>query len=337
MSYTVKENAHTILLPAFANTQLSDAVKRFLSNGGKSILVGETREEYVAREMSLQRRMEETAETIMNLTSRAASLTGNVLVAVDHEIAGICRLHKLVPSFPEKGRIAEYSSNDFEALSAEIAIAAKALGINCFLGPILDIVTGKNPWLDDRTWSNNPVHVAKISSAYIRGLQANGIAATAKHFPGYSHIPLDPAVDSEARITQPEDSFASNFIPFADAIDSGVEIIMTGPAIVEAFDPERPASISPSIIRLLRQQFAFKGVIMSDDLDAKATLRGRPIPEIAVKALNAGTDLLMIADIDNHIDQVIEAIITAVDSGKTDRNRLNEAAKAVRSLAVKYG
>jgi beta-N-acetylhexosaminidase len=63
--YTLKENAHAVLLPAFGTTQLSDTVKRFLSNGGCSIIPGETREEYVAREMTLQRRQEETAETLL--------------------------------------------------------------------------------------------------------------------------------------------------------------------------------------------------------------------------------------------------------------------------------
>jgi beta-N-acetylhexosaminidase len=183
MSYCLKEDARAVLLPAFGTTQLSEAVKRFLSNGGCSIIPGETRGEYVAREVTRQRRHEETAEILLALTREARALAGNVLVAVDQEISGICRLHALVPPFPPKERVGKLSSHEFETISADIALAARKLGISCFLGPILDIVTGDNPWLSGRTWSTDPVEIAKISSAYIRGLQANGIAATAKHFP----------------------------------------------------------------------------------------------------------------------------------------------------------
>jgi beta-N-acetylhexosaminidase len=334
--YTLKENAHAVVLPAFGTTRLSDTVKRFLSNGGCSIIPGETRAEYVAREMTPQRRQEETAETLLALTTEAASLSGTVLVAVDQEIAGICRLHDLVPRFPPREQVGELSTDEFETLSSDIALAARELGVNCFLAPILDIVTGDNPWLKGRTWSTDPTVVARISSAYIRGLQANGIAATAKHFPGYSHIPLDPAVAPEARMTEPLGSFETSVVPFADAIENGVEIVMTGPAIVEAFDSERAASISPSVIRILRERFGFKGVVMSDDLDAQATLRGRSITQVAVDALSAGSDHLLVADIDHQVDQIVLAIMNAVNSGELAEIRLIEAATKVRALVTKY-
>lgn len=337
MSSCLKEDARAVLLPAFGTSQLSDAVKRFLSTGGCSIIPGETRGEYVAREVTPQRRQEETAEILLALTREASALAGNVLIAVDQEISGICRLHTLVPPFPPKERIGEMSGHEFETISADLALAAGNLGVNCFLGPILDIVTGDNPWLSGRTWSTDPVEIAKISSAYIRGLQANGIAAAAKHFPGYSKIALDPAISPEARMTEPIESFETSFIPFDDAIQNGVEIVMTGPAIVDAFDAERAASISPVVIQILRQRLGFKGVVMSDDLDSQATLRGRSITQVAVDALNAGADHLLIADLDDHIDQIVLAIINAVDSGELSENRLADAAAKVRALAAKYG
>jgi len=336
MSNVIKDNAHTVLMPAFANTQLSDTVKQFLSSGGRSILVGETREEYVAREMTQKRRHEEKAETVLTLIEEARSLSGNVVVAVDQEISGICRLHTLVPPFPLREEIEDLSNEEFEIISSDIAKAAKNLGVNCFLGPILDIVTGQNPWLNGRTWSINPIAIAEKSSAYIRGLQANGVAAAAKHFPGYSDIERDPAIDPDARNIAPLQSFESSFVPFIDAIKNDVEIIMTGPAIVNAIDSVNPASISSSVIRVLREQLGFQGVILSDDLDAKAILRGQPITQIAIEALNAGSDYLLIADIDGNVNQIVSAIVSAVESGVLAENRLNDAATKIRSLAVKY-
>lgn len=337
MTHSINEDAHAVLLPAFASTQLSDSVKRFLGNGGCSILLGETREEYVAREMGVQRKREENAETFIAVTRDATSLAGDVVIAVDHEIAGICRLHNLVPPFPSKEELVMMSGYEFEAISTDIALAAKSLGVNCFLAPILDRVTGVNPWLSGRTWSTDPKVIARISSAYIHGLQANGIAATAKHFPGYSCLELDPAIDPEAVNIEPLNSFESSFIPFVEAINTGVEIVMTGPAIVEAFDSENAASISSSIIKILRERLGFQGIVMSDGLDAKAILRGKPITQIAEEALHAGADHLLIGDINNQVDQIVSAIINAVESGRLAENRLNEAATKIRSLATKYG
>ena len=336
MSYTLEENAHAVLLPAFGTNRLSDTVKRFLSKGGFSILLGETREEYVARQVTQQRRDQETAETLSGLTREAASLAGNVIIAVDQEIAGICRLHDLVPSFPPKEQIAELSTDEFEFIASSVAIAARELGVNCFLAPILDIVTGTNPWLHGRTWSTDPEDVSRISSAYVRGVQSAGVAATAKHFPGYSNIALDPAVNPEAQNTEPIESFKKCFVPFADAIQNGVEIVMAGPAIVTAFDSENSASTSRVVIQTLRKQLSFKGVVLSDGLDAQAILRGRPITQVAIDALNAGCDQLLIADKGDQVDQIVAAIIEAVNSGRLAEDRLGEAATKLRSLAAKY-
>ena len=337
MAYSIRANAHAVLFPAFADTELSDGVKRFLSQGGCSILLGETRQEYVARDMAGERKQNETAETFQAITREAKSLGGDLLVAVDQEIAGICRLHGLVPPFPPRERIGGQDEAAFEALCAEIAGAAKLLGVNCFLAPILDVVTGGNPWLRNRTWSTDAAAIGRLSSAYVRGVQSRGVAATAKHFPGYPRIELDPAEEAGARMNERREAVENCLVPFAEAIRNKVEIVMTGPAIVEALDPENPASLSPAIIGLLRENLGFPGLVMSDDLDAPATLRGRPITQVAVDALNAGADLLLIANTGNQIDRIAQAIAGAVGSGDLSEARLAQAAAIVRALAVKYG
>ncbi len=331
-----KQDAHAAILPAFDTTTLSHSVRQFLENGGCSILLGESRVEYVARRVSDARKSTETPDTIQHVIHEAASLSGSLLVAVDQEIGGICRLHNLVPQFPSAGDLASYDSAAFAELSFSIATAAKRMGVNCFLGPILDVVTGQNPWLSGRTWSTNPETIARLSSAYIRGVQSAGVAATAKHFPGFHNIPLDPAVEPDAVMEDAESTFQSGFIPFEDAIRNNVETIMVGPAVVAAFDAEKPASISPRIIGMLRETFGFEGVVMSDDLDSKATMRGRSIEEVAVDALNAGSDFLLLAAIDDQLERVTDAICKAVERGELDEERLHDAATGVRALAEKY-
>jgi len=176
--------ANAVILPAFDTTTLSDSVRRFLENGGCSILLGESRKEYLSRKVADGRRSTETADTFLRVTKEAENLAGVLLVAVDQEIGGICRMHDLTPHFPDVEELTGYDADSFEKISASVATAAKDLGVNCFLAPILDVVTGQNPWLYGRTWSTDPNEIARISSAYIRGVQTAGVAATAKHFPG---------------------------------------------------------------------------------------------------------------------------------------------------------
>ena len=330
------KDAHSVILPAFDTTTLSDSVKRFLDDGGCSILLGESRKEYVARKVSEGRKSAETAATFLRVTEEAANMTGDLLVAVDQEIGGICRLHDLVPHFPPAEKLASYDTDSFEKISVSIATAAKGLGVNCFLAPILDVVTGQNPWLSGRIWSTAPDVIARLSSAYIRGVQSVGVVATAKHFPGFHNIALDPAIEPGAIITEKSDSFKSGFIPFTDAIENDVEMIMVGPAIVEAFDTEKPASISPKIIGMLRAKFSFKGVVMSDDLDSRATMGNCSIEDVAIDALNAGSDYLLLAAIDDQLERVVDAICKAVEKGELAEERLNEAGVKVRALAKKY-
>lgn len=336
MDNILVQNAHAVLLPAFSTLQLSDAVKRLLSEGGCSLLIGETREEYVARKMATVRKRDERQEVFCQLRKEAASLSGKVLVAVDQEISGICRLHDLVSPFPSDDLLQRIDAAEFEQVVSCIARQARKLGVNCFLGPILDIVTGRNPWLSGRTWTCDPKRLAEISSAYIRGIQSCGVAATAKHFPGYSTIPLDPAVEPEAKMTAPMESVTAGLLPFQDAISNNVEIIMTGPAVVEAIDPARPASLSPTVMQMLRHHLNFKGLILSDDLDAKATLRGRSIETVAVEALNAGADLLLVGDFEDRIERIAQAIVEAAKSGRLSKERLRDAEGKVHRVAEKY-
>jgi len=124
--------------------------------------------------------------------------------------------------------------------------------------------------------------------------------------------------------------------PFRAAIDSGVEVMMVGPCIVTAYDPERAALRSPTVIGRLRQQFGFSGLVLSDDLDAKATLQGDSIVSTAVDALCAGCNLLLLADIDDQVSAVTDGIVEAVRTGTLPAQTLSASAEGVRALARRY-
>jgi len=327
----ITEDAHAVLLPAIADLVLTDALKQFLDRGGRSILLGETRGEYVARRMAPERVEIESRNQFTAMTEEVRRRAGPSLVAVDQEPAGIQRLHDLVPPLPSLTELRGIPDQIIEARCRATAAAARRIGITMFLSPIVDVVTGRNPWLAGRTLGIDHTDVARIAAACVRGFQAGGVIAVAKHFPGHSDIDGDPAV-SKAAVPASIAQLEPGLTVFRSVIAAGAGGMMLGPAMVPAIDAGEPSSTSRATADLLRDRFGFGGLVVSDDLDAKATLRGRSLAETAIAALNAGAELLMTAAGD-HLEQLCSAIEQAVVYGRLDRERLSNAADHVRSLA----
>ncbi|GAA5020440.1 hypothetical protein GCM10011506_04850 [Marivirga lumbricoides] len=169
---TIKEqiikDSYAVLLPAFTELSLSLTIRNFLTNGGCSILLAETREEYVNREMSAERQQNETQEAIKQLIDEAKKIQPGLIVAVDQELVGINRLHVLSSNTPTRKEVKLMNPTALESICSDIAIEAREMGVNCFLAPTLDIVKGKNPWLLGRTWTTDVYELIKISAAFIK-------------------------------------------------------------------------------------------------------------------------------------------------------------------------
>lgn len=332
MSSELYRAAYSVLLPAFADLNLDDTVRRYLSRGGVSILLGETRDEYVGRAMSPERKAAETQADFSSIARQAASLAGApVLIAVDQELGGIERLHRLVPAIASREQLKGLSTQDIEHQCFEMAKVARGLGVNLFLAPIVDVVTGANPWLLNRHLGADPVEVSRVSCAFIRGIQRAGVIATAKHFPGHYLTEDDPAI-SEATVPGPLELLHDSLEVFKEVIACGVQAVMPGPAVFPAIDPDHSASTSPKVIGILRDTLGFDGLIISDDLDAVSILRGNAITDTAVAALAAGAHLLLVSS-ESGLDAIAQAIVAAVHEGALDRQVLLHASSRVRELA----
>ncbi len=332
MSNELQRAAYSVLLPAFSGQELDDVVRRYLSRGGVSILLGESRDEYLARNMSFERRRRETQAQVMGIAQQAAVCAGSpVLVAVDQELGGIQRLHRLVPGMPSASALKHLSTGEIEARSYEMASSARVMGVNLFLAPVVDVVTGINPWPHSRNSGSDPVEVSRIACAFIRGVQRAGIIATAKHFPGHHHTEQAPAV-AEACVSGSTEALKDGLEVFRQVIAAGVQAIMPGPAVFPALDPQQSASTSQKVIGLLRDTLAFDGLIISDDLDAVSILCGNSIADTAVEALRAGSHLLLVSS-EVGLDDLAQAVVDAVRLGHLDRQQLLRASAKVRNLA----
>ena len=331
-------DAHAVFLPAIDGDALPDHIGEHLDLGGTSVLFGESREEYVARTMSAHRKASETTEWLSEITSEIRRRAGGkALVAVDQELGGIQRLHGLVTPLPSPADARAADSWSIKSAASRLADECSALGVNVVLSPIVDVVTGPNPWLSARTISSEVEAVSRVSASFVYGLQSSGqMAATAKHFPGHPSVPLDPAVDIASVVDGTRGDLEPSLEAFKAVIDAGVKVVMMGPTLVPAFDPDHASSRSADTVHSLRTDMGFVGVVLSNDLEAPATLRGRSLEETAVEALIAGVDWLLVPGTPA-LPNLVDAVVEAVDREHLSSARLHEAARAVGTLTHDIG
>ncbi|MDI9901569.1 glycoside hydrolase family 3 N-terminal domain-containing protein [Rhodococcus sp. IEGM 1409] len=325
-----ERDAHAVMFPAFDAVHVDSWLADLLRAGTVAVILGESREEYVARRMTPARRERETSRSLRGLTSALEASTDTpLLVAVDQEPWGIQRLHALVPQFPAADALTKMTDTDIENVARSVASAAREMGVNAFLSPVLDRLEGNNPWLFERTLDLPPSEIARIAAAFVHGVQTTGVAAIAKHFPGFPALEHDPAVKDTA--VAAKDWSAETLTPFRAVVNAGVSGMMVGPAIVEAVDPTAPATTSSITVRALRQDLGFRGVVVSDDLDSPATTRGRSLEETALASLLAGSDLLLIPGGDE-VTTVAQSLAAEAVRNPIAAERLRNAANRVRAL-----
>ncbi len=213
---------------------------------------------------------------------------------------------------------------------------ARLLGLNWVLAPVCDVNNNPaNPVINVRAWGEDPATVGALAAAFLRGAQAEGVLCCAKHFPGHgdtsadSHLELPVVPHGRERLERIE------LPPFQQAIAAGVAAVMTAHLLLPNLDSLHPATLSAAVLTdLLRRRMAFDGLIVTDALVMEAVAGRYGGAEAAVRALEAGADLvLMPAD----ADAAIEAILEAVAIGRISRARLEESLERRRRALQRIG
>ena len=225
------------------------------------------------------------------------------------------------PSPAELGRLGD--SSLVERMARAMARELRGAGVNLNFAPMLDLATNpKSPVTSGRSFGSDPQHVSKMGCAFLRGLQAEGVLACAKHFPGHGDTALDPHVDLPLFDGTRNRLIARELIPFAAAIKTGVRLIMTAHILVRRIDSAWPASLSRELLQsILREQLSFDGIILADDLGMGAIARRYENGESAIKTLEAGTDIAMLCHDWAAVAPALEAVAQAISKGKPATGR----------------
>ena len=266
-----------------------------------------------------------------------ASAEKPLLIAVDEEGGSVTRISQF-PAFRNKRFSSlrrRYDQGGLEAVLTEEEEKCRLLsdlGINVNLGPICDITTDPEAFMYDRSLGRDPQTTAEVTASTVNLMNAFCVGSVLKHFPGYgnnadTHTGI--AVDS-----RPLAEFVQqDFVPFVAGIQADCGGVMVGHIVVEALDARLPASLSPAVHRYLRDDLAFSGVIMTDDLVMQAITDQYGAGKAAVMAVLAGNDLLCSTE----YGVQYEAVLAAVLDGRIDIDVLNSAVRHVLEWKINLG
>jgi beta-N-acetylhexosaminidase len=258
-----------------------------------------------------------------------------LLVSIDQEGGLVQRLRAPATVWPAMLSVgvagdAARTASVGRALGDELA----AVGVGWNFAPVLDVHTNAaNPVIGNRAFGTSPDAVARHALAFWRGLREAGLVGCGKHYPGHGDTQTDSHHELPVVAHDVDRLRAVELAPFAAAAAAGLEAFMTAHVLYPALDPDRPATLSRRIATdLLRGEIGFRGVLVSDDLGMKAVADRYPIEELAVGAIEAGCDHLLVREPTARQHAAFEAIVHAAEARSDMRARVEESAARVQAL-----
>ena len=260
-----------------------------------------------------------------------------MLIAVDEEGGTVCRVSRYTQlrSTPFKSPQALYKEGGFDLIQTDAADKSRllrSLGINVNMGPVADITTDENAFMYKRSFAKDAAETGKFVSYVTTVMEAENMGSVLKHFPGYGN-----AADSHTAVTYDERSldqfYSDDFLPFKEGIAAGADAILVNHNIVTSMDADNPASLSPNVHQILREDLGFTGVIVTDDLYMDAIRTTMEIGEAAIRAVEAGNDLLCVTE----FEQQVPAVIEAVRSGRLTEERIEGSVLRVLLWKIELG
>ncbi|HYM61377.1 MAG TPA: glycoside hydrolase family 3 protein [Thermoanaerobaculia bacterium] len=322
---TVRERAAQLLVVGFSGTRVNSEIRRLVHD-------------WRVGAIAIYSRNVNTPAQLRSLTAEIRALAPDgvaPLIAVDQEGGEVARIGDGVPRLPGQmalgaTRSPELARRAGRALGASLA----ALGVTLNLAPVVDVAEARSP-IGIRAFADDAALTGTLGAAFIRGQREGGIASTAKHFPGIGFAPADSHDQLPVVSASLQDLRRIHFAPIRAAIDAGVDAVMVGHVAVPAIDGQTPATLSPAIIALLRDDLRFDGVVITDALEMGALDRSDGIGRLAVRSVHAGADLVMVLWHQRDREEVLDALEAACRSGELSDARVRQSLRRILRLKLR--
>ena len=279
--------------------------------------------------------LESVTQTIQSYQDAAVT---PMLIGVDEEGGTVTRV-SLYSAFRAAGRFqspqalfTEGGLQRIEEDTVEKDALLASLGINVNLAPVCDVSTDPADFINARAFGQDAEATSEYVRTVVQQMKSDGMGMVLKHFPGYgSNVDTHTGI---AQDTRPIEQFRqSDFLPFTAGIETGAQAILVCHNIVACMDDTLPASLSPAVHDVLRDELGFDGVVMTDDLVMQAITDYTGDADAAVLAVQAGNDMLISSDFVTQYN----AVLAAVEDGTITADRIRESAVRVVHWKIELG
>jgi len=299
------------------------------------------KEYYVGGVILFKRNVNDAGQllTLINTLKRLNEDKIPLFISVDEEGGLVSRMPAELINLPDSKSVGEKNDKDYSyKIGKIIAREIKAFGFNMNFAPVLDINSNpNNPVIGPRAFGADVITVKEQGLAVMEGMQSEGIISVVKHFPGHGDTQVDSHLNLPLIEKDLEEMKQFELVPFIEAINNGCDAVMIAHILFDKVDSQNPASLSQVIIGdILRNQFGFQGLVITDDLTMGAIADHYEMGEAAVKAINAGADIVLVCHGYNNEIKVLERIKKAVVEGEISGQRLDESLYRILSMKMKY-
>ncbi len=313
-----------------------------LTGIGTAIQAGETTRQALSSHpvggiMYLAKNLKSKEQTALMLDNTRQYAKIPPFLSVDEEGGKVARVadtlgtSQFSPMFTYREEGAETAYTNAAAIAKDL----KSLGFSQNYAPVADIWTNpENQVIADRAYSDSPEKAAELVAAAVKGFQEHGIIATLKHFPGHGDTKEDTHAQTAYSHKTLEELRACEFLPFQAGIAAGADFVMCAHITVPEIDTV-PAVFSKALITdILRNELGFQGVILTDAMEMKAISDHYSSDIAAVKALQAGCDMILCPE---DMELAVQGITDAVSAGELSEERINQSVRRILSVKEKYG
>jgi len=326
-SMDVRDAVGQMFVVGLGGTELDYYIEKMIRerNIGGVLLFGtnmQSEEQTKALTDSLQRLSMETQPAIP------------LFIAVDHE-GGEVQHAPWVSAQPSAAEVgAGGDSEEARRIAQQIGRELRRGGVNTDFAPVVD--TGSGAAVGSRSYGEDAALVASMGVAAVVGFEEAGIISSAKHFPNHGPALEDSHSASPVVNHDMQTVLQKNLAPFRAAVAAGAPMVMVSHLVYPAFDPERPASLSPAAMQLLRNELGFEGVVVTDDLIMSGARRGGTTADAALLAVEAGADLLIVSGPPEEGAAAYDAVVAAVKSGMIPRERIDASVHRIERVKNRY-
>jgi beta-N-acetylhexosaminidase len=314
-SRTIAETCGSLLVGAFDGTSLPAPFARALSRGERGGVV------------LFRRNLENPAQAAVLCAAVREAARSPALLAVDQEGGRVARLGAPLLEVPPMRTVASWGDLELaERIARAVGGELAAIGFDVDFAPVLDVNTrADNPVIGDRAFGDDAEICARFGAAWVRGMQASGLLACGKHFPGHGDTSKDSHLDLPIVTRSRQEIERVDLAPFRAAVAAGVATLMTAHVVHLALDPERPATLSRVVCSDLRARIGFRGVLFSDDLEMRAITGRFSVGEAAVLSIGAGCDAVLVCATESAQELALAALIRESEASPAFRARCEEA------------